>query len=163
MGLLLFVLLLGLPVAELYVIVQSARAFGVLETLAALVIVSVAGAYLLKQQGLKTWRSLRATLQRGEVPAREAVDGALILLGGALLLTPGFITDALGLVLLLPPSRAALKGTARRVMARWARRRLVVVERGARVYEATIRRRETAPTDEQPGLRPGGDGSPGRG
>lgn len=166
MGLLLFLALLGLPVAELYVIVQSARAFGLLETFAALVVISVAGALLLKQQGLRTWRSLQATLERGEVPAREAVDGALILCGGALLLTPGFITDAAGLVLLLPPTRAALKGAARALMARWARRRLVVVERGARVYDATVTRRRAGERDASAGpseLRSGEDGSRGRG
>lgn len=163
---LLFLILLGLPVAELYVIVQSARAFGVLETFAALVAISVAGAFLLKQQGLKTWRSLRATIERGEVPARAAVDGALILFGGALLLTPGFITDVAGFVLLLPPTRAALKGVARAALARWARRRLVVIERRGSVYDAAVTRRRPAGEDASPGpseLRSGGDGSPGRG
>ena len=103
---LLFLLLLAVPIAELWVIVEVAGAVGILETLALLVLVSVAGAWLLKQQGMATWLRLRRSLERGDIPAEEVTDGALILLGGALLLTPGFLTDIVGLTLLLPPSRA---------------------------------------------------------
>src|SRR5918999_6009357 len=109
MGPLIFLFLLAMPIVELAVIVQVAEEIGVLETLAVLVAISIAGAWLLKQQGLATWRSLQATMARGQVPTKEATDGALILFGGALLLTPGFVTDAFGLLLLLPPTRALLK------------------------------------------------------
>ena len=161
----LFALLIVVPIVELWVIVQVAGSIGVLETIALLIAVSATGAWLLKQQGMATWRRLQATLERGEVPTREVTDGALILFGGALLLTPGFVTDAIGVVLLLPPTRAAIKGATRRTLARWARRRT-----GLRIYSTTATRvereegarsssselpREAAPEDE--------GGSPDRG
>jgi UPF0716 protein FxsA len=119
----LFVVLLLVPLAELWVILQASARLGVVPTLALLLLVSVAGALLLKQQGSAAWRRVGDALRRGRMPGSEVVDGALILLGGALLLTPGFITDAVGLLLLVPPTRAATKGLARRAMARWASRR----------------------------------------
>ena len=122
MGLILLILFIAVPIAELWVIVQVADGIGVLWTLLLLFSVSIAGAWLLKQQGLATWRRVRETMARGDIPTKEMSDGALILLGGALLLTPGFITDAVGLVLLLPPTRTALKGGFRRFLARRARR-----------------------------------------
>lgn len=142
MGPLIFFLLLAVPVVELAVIVQVAEEIGVLETIAVLVLVSVAGAWLLKQQGLATWRSLQATMARGEVPTKEATDGALILFGGALLLTPGFVTDVVGILLLLPPTRAVVKGTFRKLFARWAVRRTGAA---GRVYSATVTRVERSP------------------
>lgn len=160
----LFVVLLVIPIVELWVIVQVAGSIGVLETIALLIVVSVTGAWLLKQQGMQMWRRLQATLQRGEVPTKEVTDGALILFGGALLLTPGFVTDAVGIVLLLPPTRAAIKGAARRTLARWGRRRT-----GVRVYTTTavrVERPENGPTRSSSELPPeaapeDGDGSRG--
>ena len=124
MGPLLFILLLVVPVAELWFIVQIADRIGFLRTLVLLLAVSIAGAWLLKQQGMATWRDLQSTLRRGEMPTKQVTDGALILLGGALLLTPGFITDAVGLFLLVPATRTMVKGTARALMGRWAERRV---------------------------------------
>jgi UPF0716 protein FxsA len=169
MGPILFFLLLAVPVAELYVIVQVAGALGVLETFALLIAISVAGAWLLRQQGLATWMRLQETLARGEMPTREVTDGALILLGGALLLTPGFLTDAVGIVFLLPPTRAMVKAGARRLFARWAERRFV--PGGRRIYSATVIRQRPSdssrpggpPPKAGPGSLPresGGDGSP---
>lgn len=172
---LLFVLLIVVPVAELWVIVQFAQAIGLLETIGLLIVVSVAGAYLLKQQGMATWRRMQATLARGEMPGREMTDAFLVMLGGALLLTPGFLTDAVGILLLLPPTRAALKGVFRKMLASWAIRR---AGPAGRVYTATVvrsRRREPGATtrdsapspprlDEAPGPGPGSAGdSPDRG
>ncbi len=159
MGLVIFILLIGVPIAELYVIVQVAQGIGVLYTLALLFTVSVAGAWLLKQQGLATWRRLQTTLARGEMPTNEVSDGALILLGGALLLTPGFLTDAVGLVLLLPPTRAALKGATRKLFRGWAERK---VAPGRAVYDAVVvrdvtRRPERSPLPESPDLADGDD------
>lgn len=170
MGPLIFLLLLALPVVELYVIVQVAEQVGVLETFALLIAMSIAGAWLLKQQGLATWRSLQATMARGEVPTKEATDGALILFGGALLMTPGFVTDAFGLLLLLPPTRALLKSFFRRTFGAWAARR---GGRAGTVYTATVTRTRSAPrpsdSSSPAGRLPGedppgdGDGSPGTG
>ncbi|MDQ3784262.1 MAG: FxsA family protein [Actinomycetota bacterium] len=120
----LFLLLLLVPVVELWIILRVSGELGLGATLALLLLISVLGAWLLKQQGLQTWRRLRSTLSRGQMPANEVTDGALILLGGALLMTPGFLTDAFGIVLLLPPTRAAVKGAARRALGWWAARRL---------------------------------------
>ena len=135
MGGLLFLLLIVVPVVELWVIVQFAQEIGLLETIGLLILISVAGAFLLKQQGMVTWRRMQATLARGEMPGREMTDAFLVMIGGALLLTPGFLTDVVGIALLLPPTRAALKGVFRRMLGSWAVRRA-----GApgRVYTATV-------------------------
>jgi UPF0716 protein FxsA len=150
---LLFALLIAVPIAELYVIVQISQGIGILPTLALLIGISVAGAWLLKREGMATWARLQQTLARGQVPTNEATDGALILLGGALLLTPGFISDVVGLLLLLPPTRLLVKGAARKLLAGWARRRGGVVTRAGRIYEAGVVRDSRA-------TRPGEDGAP---
>lgn len=118
MGPLLLILLLIVPIAELWVIVQVADQIGIWFTLLLLFAVSIAGAWLLKQQGLATWDRMQAALRRHEMPTKEVTDGALILLGGALLLTPGFLTDAVGLLLLIPVTRSAVKSVFRSMLAR---------------------------------------------
>ena len=128
-------LLIVVPVAELWVIVQFAQQIGVLETFGLLIVISVAGAFLLKQQGMATWQRMQATLARGEMPGKEMTDAFLVLLGGALLLTPGFLTDAVGILFLLPPTRAALKGVFRKMLGSWAIRR---AGPAGRVYTATV-------------------------
>jgi UPF0716 protein FxsA len=165
----LFIALLVVPLAELWVIVQVADRVGVVSTLGLLLLVSVVGAWMLKQQGLATWRRLQAALRRGQIPTVEVADGALILFGGALLLTPGFITDALGLSLVFPPTRAAVRRGARAWMARLARRRVGL--RRARVYQTAATKRDpgdasgTPPTTRPPAgevSRGDGGGSPDR-
>jgi UPF0716 protein FxsA len=111
---LLVLLFLVVPIAELAVILQVGHAIGVLNTLGALVLLSLAGAWLCKREGLGVMRRFRQQMEAGVVPGREVVDGALVLLAGALLLTPGFITDLVGLLLLLPPVRAGVRAAARR-------------------------------------------------
>jgi UPF0716 protein FxsA len=144
---LLLVILLAVPILELWLIVQVASEIGVLNTIGALIIISVVGAWLLKQQGLATWARLQAALARGEVPTKEVTDGALILFGGALLLTPGFISDIFGTLLLVPPTRALIKRAFRRTLGSWARRRYVPPGVGA-IYETTVvrQRRSDAKT-----------------
>ena len=107
-GLLLLAFLV-VPIVELAVIVQVAQGVGVANTLALLVLISIVGAWLAKREGIGVARRFMATLQRGEVPSRELVDGPLILFAGALMLTPGFVTDLLALVLLAPPTRAVVR------------------------------------------------------
>jgi UPF0716 protein FxsA len=119
---LLVLLFIVVPIAELYVIIQVGQAIGVLPTVAILLADSLLGSWLLRQQGRAAWRRFNATLQAGRAPARETIEGALILMGGALLLTPGFLSDLLGLVLLLPPTRALVV----RVLARRFVPRMVV-------------------------------------
>lgn len=150
MPLVLFLLLILVPIAELYVIVQVGQELGIFPTLLLLVGVSILGGYLLKREGTATWRRLRQQLAQGKVPTAEATDGALILLGGALLLTPGFLTDIVGLLLVLPVSRQAVKGVARKFMGGWLIKRMGPAGYvGAKVYQTQagrVRRRRT-PTD----------------
>lgn len=122
MMLLLVLLFVVVPVLELAVIIQVGSWLGVLPTIGLLVADSLLGAWLLRQQGRGAWRRLNEAIFAGRVPARETVDGALIILGGALLLTPGFITDIAGIALLVPPTRALI----RPLLVRWAGRRMTV-------------------------------------
>ena len=102
-------LFLLVPIIELFVIVQAAQAIGTPQTLLLLLVVSVVGAWLVKVEGLGVWRRFATTMSRGELPHKEVLDGALILVAGALMLTPGFVTDAVGLLFLFPPSRAVVR------------------------------------------------------
>ena len=106
---LLLLVLLGIPVAEIFFIIRVARDLGIPETIGLLVAVSIAGAWLVRRSGLGVLRQIQERLARGEIPGKELVDGLLILVGGLLMLTPGFLTDAVGLVLLVPPTRLALR------------------------------------------------------
>ncbi|MYI56711.1 MAG: FxsA family protein, partial [Acidimicrobiia bacterium] len=99
--------LLGIPVAEIFFIIRVARDLGIPETIGLLVAVSIVGAWLVRRSGLGVLRQIQERLARGEIPGKELVDGLLILVGGLLMLTPGFLTDAVGLLLLIPPTRLA--------------------------------------------------------
>ncbi len=116
---LLIVLFIVVPLVELYVIIQVGQAIGVLPTIGILLADSLLGSWLLRNQGRLAWRRFAETLQAGRPPAREVIDGGLIILGGALLLTPGFVSDLFGLALLLPPTRAVIRAfLARRLAGR---------------------------------------------
>lgn len=109
MGPVLFLLFIVVPLLELLVIIQVGQWIGGVPTVLLLLGVSLVGAYLVKREGLRAWRRFRQALAEGRVPTREVFDGALLLLGGALLLTPGFLTDAFGLLMLLPMGRSAAR------------------------------------------------------
>jgi len=118
---LLVLLFIVVPIIELFVIIQVGGAIGVLPTIGLLVADSILGSMLMRSQGRAAWRNFQAATAAGKVPAREVLDGGLIIFGGALLLTPGFVTDGLGLLLLLPPTRAIVRrmlvgGVAKRMM-----------------------------------------------
>ena len=116
---LLILLFIVVPIAELYVIIQVGQAIGVVPTIGLLLLDSLVGSWLLRSQGRLAWRRFSETLASGRPPAREVIDGGLILLGGAFLLTPGFLSDVFGLALLLPPSRALIRRSlARRLTGR---------------------------------------------
>jgi UPF0716 protein FxsA len=157
MGLLLLILFIALPIAEIYVIIQVGEWLGILPTLAILVLDGFVGAALARSQGRAAWARFNQALAEGRVPARETFDGAMIIVGGAFLLAPGFITDAIGLLLLLPPTRGVLRG----VIARLARRRAAFTwtvvggprpTRGPRRYDYEGSAREVGDEPEQ--LRP---------
>ena len=116
------VLLIAWPVAELLVAIEVAHLIGVAATIVLLLISMPLGLWLARNQGRVTWQRLGAAISAGRPPGTEVVDGALVLLGGALLIVPGFITDVIGLVLLLSPTRTL----ARRGLIRNFRSRLVV-------------------------------------
>jgi UPF0716 protein FxsA len=116
----LFVLLIGVPLLEIYVVIEVGRAIGVPATLALLVLDALLGTILMRSQGRAVWRRARSSLLAGQIPAREVLDGALVIVGGALLIAPGFITDALGALLLIPVTRRPI---GRMVVRRIVRRR----------------------------------------
>jgi UPF0716 protein FxsA len=116
---LLVFLFIVVPIAELFVIIQVGEAIGVLPTIALLIVDSILGSMLMRSQGRAAWRRFNTAVNEARIPHREVLDGALVIFGGALLLTPGFLSDILGLLLLLPPTRALLRGVvARRVLPR---------------------------------------------
>jgi UPF0716 protein FxsA len=108
------------PLAELYVIIKVVGpALGAPLTIALLAADSLAGAWLMKSQGRVVWRRFTETMNAGRIPHREIVDGVLIIFGGAFLITPGFLTDILGFLLLIPPTRALFRrGLQRRLEMR---------------------------------------------
>lgn len=116
------VLFVVVPFVELFVLLQVGQAIGAGNTIGLLLVVSLVGAWLVKREGLGVLRRAQVRAAEGRVPGRELVDGVLILFAGALLLTPGFLTDVLGIALLLPPVRAGLRATT----VRWLRRRATV-------------------------------------
>jgi UPF0716 protein FxsA len=136
----LIALFLIVPFLELYVILEVVGpALGAPLTILLLAADSVIGALLFKSQGRSVWRRFNRTMAEGRVPHREVVDGVLVIFGGAFLITPGFITDIAGVLLLLPPTRAVI----RRLLIRRLGRRVLVaeaprgydVEGSAREYE----------------------------
>ena len=109
MAWLLAVVFVVVPIVELAVILQVGQTIGALETVALLIAVSVVGGWLVKREGMGVFRRISAAVQAGRVPGRELADAALIILAGALLITPGFLSDVLGIALLLPPVRAVVR------------------------------------------------------
>ena len=123
----LVVLFLLVPLAELFVIIQVGQAFGALNTIGLLIVISAVGAWLAKREGTGVWQRFQRQVQSGAVPGREIADGVMILFAGALLMTPGFLTDLLGISLLLPPVRAVVRAA---LMKRAARRAGIYRVRG---------------------------------
>jgi UPF0716 protein FxsA len=100
-----FLFFLTVPIVEIYLLLKIGGAIGFLPTVTLVVVTATVGVTLLRSQGFSTMKRLQDALSRGEIPAREIVEGPLLLVGGALLLTPGFFTDALGFWLLIPQTR----------------------------------------------------------
>jgi len=115
------------PIAELYVILKVGDAIGAIWTVLILAADSVLGSLLLRSQGRAVWRRFNEALAAGRMPHREVVDGVLVIFGGALLITPGFLTDVIGVLLLAPPTRAVI-------------RRIVVARLGQRVAVGVVGR-----------------------
>ncbi len=122
--LLLLSVFVALPILEIYVIIQVGQQIGALWTVVLLVIESLIGGWLVKREGRRSWDALRGAVTTGQVPARELSDAALVLVGGTLLLTPGFVTDVFGFFFVLPFTRPIARRTLAAVVARRASRRL---------------------------------------
>ncbi len=146
MPLLLVLLFIVVPIAELYVIIQVGQWIGVVPTLILLLADAILGSMLLKRQGRGAWRRFNEALAARRFPGREVADGVLIVIGGTLLLTPGFITDIFGIFLLVPPTRAI----ARRLLKRLTIGRFAVVSVGGGGFGAP-------PRGSEPGQRPSRD------
>lgn len=116
----LFLLFSVVPVIEIYLLIRVGRLIGPLPTVALLLAISMAGAWLVRHQGFRILRRISEELAAGRLPAAQLLDGALVLAGGILLLTPGFFTDLLGLLFLVPLTRAAIK----RHFGLWLQRKL---------------------------------------
>ena len=125
---LLVALFIGLPILEIYVIIQVGQVIGAWWTILLLIADSIFGSWLVKHEGRRAWEALTTTIQSGRMPARELADGALILVGGTLMISPGFVTDILGILLILPFTRPV----ARRILTRVVSRRFVQVRYDAR-------------------------------
>jgi len=121
--LLLVVAFVVVPLVEIYVVIQVGQAIGPWWTIALLILDSLLGAWLVKREGRRAWRALRTALDSYRPPAKELADGALILIGGTLLLTPGFATDVVGFLLVLPVTRPVF----RRALTAYLGSRLTVV------------------------------------
>src|SRR6266545_3155264 len=144
------------PIAELAVLVAVGSQIGYLNTFVLMVVLSLTGAWLARREGLGAWRRLQAALVEGRMPTVEVADGAMILLAGALLLTPGFLSDVVGVLLLLPPVRAVARRWLPRLAARRLRRRggrVVIVDGTARDAGST---KVTWGSPEVPGRDPAG-------
>jgi len=105
----LFLLFLIVPVIEIYLLIKVGSLIGGLATVATLLLVSLLGAYLVRSQGFRIIASIREELSRGRLPAAQMLDGALVFVGGVLLMTPGFFTDFLGIFFLIPATRRLIK------------------------------------------------------
>jgi UPF0716 protein FxsA len=104
-------------IVEIWLLIQVGQAIGGWQTLLLLVADSLLGAWLLRREGRRTWRAFRLALDERRVPAREVADGVLVIIGGTLLITPGFLSDIVGLLFLLPPTRAAIRPMLTRLFA----------------------------------------------
>ena len=105
MCLLIFAVIIAVPLIEIYFVVKIGSVVGVIPAIALLFVISVFGSRVVKHQGLRVWRKFNEQVSSGHVPSRELIEGVCLLVAGALLVAPGFFTDALGFLLLLPPFR----------------------------------------------------------
>ncbi len=150
LGWILFVAFVVVPVLEIYVLIQVGQVIGGGWTVLLLIADSIIGAWVVRHEGSRAWRALRTALQSGRMPATEIADGALILIGGTLMLTPGFVTDGAGLLLLLPVTRPLF----RRALTGFVAQRLVVMGTGAGRTDGPTRGAPGAPGDaRRPGPR----------
>lgn len=146
----LFCAFVVMPLIEIYAVIQVGQVIGAWWTITILVADSLLGAWLIKHEGSRAWRALQAKLAEGGVPGKELADGALVLIGGTLLLTPGFVTDAIGFLLVLPVTRPVF----RRLLTAYAASRVTLVATQGG-YGAAGFGGNGGPTRQRPGSTPG--------
>jgi UPF0716 protein FxsA len=117
-------LFIVVPIVEIYVIIQVGQAIGAIPTILLLIVESLIGAWIVKREGRRAWQALRDTVRGGGLPGSELIDAALVLVGGTLLLTPGFVTDVVGFFLVLPFTRPAARRLVQIEVNRRAARRM---------------------------------------
>jgi UPF0716 protein FxsA len=115
----LILLLILIPAGEIGVLLLSGEIIGIIPTILMIILTGVIGSYLAKKQGLETIRKAQEQLNRGMIPGEALLDGICILVGGVLLLSPGFITDVFGIVLLAPPTRKYVKKLLTKALTKW--------------------------------------------
>jgi UPF0716 protein FxsA len=141
MAVALFIAFIVVPLLEIYVVVRVAEVIHVWPTVILLLAESALGAWLVKREGRRAWRALREALDTGRLPSRQLADAALVLVGGTLLLTPGFLTDIAGFAFVLPTTRPI----ARRILAWLLMSRLFAGTRIGRAVAAARATRTPAP------------------
>lgn len=165
MGPLIVLAFLLVPIVEIYVIIQVGQLIGPLPTVALLIVESLIGAWLLKREGRAAWAALQVAVSSGRLPARELVDAGLVLVGGTLLLAPGFLTDVVGFFCILPPTRPLARRLLLWLMVRRVARRRAAwgatagppwVIPGELVTDSDAGRAEEGPDDKGPGRAAGG-------
>jgi UPF0716 protein FxsA len=114
----LFLLFTLVPALELYLIIKVGQSIGAFNTLLIIIFTGVLGAYYARQQGFKVFSNIQWKMEQGNLPGDDLVNGAMLLVGGALLITPGFVTDFLGFSLIFPPTREAMKVSVSRYLQR---------------------------------------------
>ncbi len=141
---------LVVPIVEIYVILQVGELIGGWPTVALLVFESLLGSWIVRREGRRAWRALTGTFQEGRIPDRELADAALVLVGGVLLLTPGFVTDIFGFLFVLPFTRPLV----RRLLTGYAGRRVRVAQENAmRQFTAANFGGEPGPNTDGPVVR----------
>lgn len=115
---LLIVLLVAVPIAEVYLLIQVGQQIGLLPTIGILILEAVLGAWLTRREGDRAWKALNAAFTSGQMPTGQLADAALVLVGGVMLMLPGFITDIVGLLFLLPFTRQLARRLLAAVIAR---------------------------------------------
>lgn len=129
LGWLVVLLLVVVPLAEIYVLIQVGQVIGPWWTILLLIVDSIIGGWLIRREGARAWKALNGAIGSGRMPAKELADGALILIGGTLMLSPGFVTDAFGILLILPVTRPLFRG----LLTGFVTRRVVMTATGGTV------------------------------
>ena len=138
----LLALFILVPIIEMLVLIELGRWIGLAPTLGIILLTGIAGAALARREGLSVWTRFQQRIQQGGLPGRELIDGVLILVSGALLLTPGVLTDVIGFLGLLPPSRAVLR--------RWIAARIKLQMGAGNIHFMRFGTRSTTPPPESP-------------